>query len=290
MGEPELLAVKPANLLFLSMPAIVSNSRNWDDASSEARRGQGQQRKPIASAASKSATNALSRSPALMSADELSQLPFAASALMGRLADSHYGSKEQVVAEMCRPKHEADELQRLREEGTDIALNESDAFGDGDQTPIRFDGAGCAHSTLWAAGGNLFDLVEEGRVPEVVIHFLSGNVSEICAALESARADGRLTEFLEMRFGLLRSTPLMLVVMGCGQEFRCDDRSVTFDFLETMRLLLEAGARVDARDLCGKTVLHYLVGPLFKEPMGVEYVASVHRKIRSAAAAATSGG
>ena len=39
-----------------------------------------------------------------------------------------------------------------------------------------------------------------------------------------------------------------------------------FGFFETMQLLLEASARVNARDLCGKTVLHHLIGPLFKLP------------------------
>ena len=253
MGEPELLAVKPANLALLSMPAVVSKQ----NASS----GQKQGGAPAA------ASGPISASPSH------NHIPAAASAFMGAMAD---GLKGQVVADMCRPKVEAEELQRLREEGTDIERNAADPFGDGDQAPIRFDGASCAHSTLWAAGGDLLDLVQARRVPPVVIHFLSGNVSEIRAGLERAREAGRLTEFLEMRYGLLRSTPLMLLVMGCGQGFRCDDRSTRFDFLETMRLLLEAGARVDARDLCGKTVLHYLVGPLFKEPAGWGMMQACH--------------
>jgi hypothetical protein len=244
-------------------------TRNWDFASSEARRRQVQQRNTFAHTESNPATSPLSHSLVSMSADELARkLPHAASALMGHLADSHYGLKEQLVADMCRPKDETVELQRLREEGTDIVRNETDPFGDGDQTPILNEGTGCAHAALWAAGGNMLDLVEEDKAPPIAIHFLSGNVTKIRAALASARARGRMTEFLEIRFGLLRSTPLMLVAMGCGQEFRCDDGSVRFDFAQTMQLLLDAGARVDARDLCGKTVLHYLVGPLFKEPVG----------------------
>jgi hypothetical protein len=251
--------VTAPHTLFVFSDRIFN--RNWG----EAPRRQAQQRNPVASSPG---TNPLSRSAASMSGEDLAQLPVAASALMSCLADSHYGTRELAVADTCRPKDSAQELQRLQEEGTDVACNEADPFGDGDQTPIHFDSASCAHSALWAGGGNLFDLVEEGKVPQVVIHFLSGNVSEVRAALESARAHGRMTEFLEIRFGLLRSSPLMLVVMGCGQEFRFVDSSVRFDFLETMQLLLDAGARVDARDLCGKTVLHYLVGPLFKEPVG----------------------
>jgi hypothetical protein len=245
--------VTAPHTLFVFSDRIFS--RNWDGA-------------PLNPAAATPGTHLLSRSATSLSGDDLAQLPAAASAFMGRLADGHYGTREQTVADTCRPKNAAEEVQRLQEEGTDVARNEADPFGDGDQTPIHFEGAGCAHSALWASGGDLFDLVQEGKVPPVVIHFLSGNVSEIRAALDSARAHNRMTEFLEIRFGLLRSTPLMLVVMGCGQEFRCDDSSVRFDFVETMQLLLDAGARVDARDLCGKTVLHYLVGPLFKEPVG----------------------
>jgi len=130
----------------------------------------------------------------------LAELPAAASAFMDNLADSHCGLQDQVVAEMCWPKDEMEELQRLREEGTDIARNAADPFGDGDQTPIRVDGASCVHSTLLAAVGNLFDLMEPQRVPSVVIHLLSGSVSHVHSALDTARAAGRLTEFLETRF------------------------------------------------------------------------------------------
>jgi hypothetical protein len=253
--------VTAPHTLFVFSDRIFT--RNWDDASSQQRQRQAQQqRPPIVDTVSSSITSPPSPR------DVLSLLPAAASATMSRLADSHYGLREQVVAETCRPKHLPTELQRLQAEGTDIARNDADPLGDGDQSPIRNDGTGCHHSTLWAAGGNLLDLVEQGDVPPIVIHFLSGNVSEIRAALEGARADGRVTELLESRFGLLRSTPLMLVVTGCGQDIRSVDRNLKIDFFETMRLLLEAGARVDARDLCGKTVLHYLVGPLFKEPQG----------------------
>jgi len=120
----------------------------------------------------------------------LAELPAAASAFMDNLADSHCGLQDQVVAEMCWPKDEMEELQRLREEGTDIARNAADPFGDGDQTPIRVDGASCVHSTL----------LEPQRVPSVVIHLLSGSVSHVHSALDTARAAGRLTEFLETRF------------------------------------------------------------------------------------------
>lgn len=259
--------VTAPHTLFVFSDRIFT--RNWDDATIEARREQVPQRQPIAAAAPAPSTNLLSRSPASMSVEDLAvQLPAAASAFMSRLADSHYGLREHADAEACRRKDQTLELQRLRAEGTDTARNEADPFGDGDQTPIRFDGATCAHSALWAAGGDLMDLVEEGRAPAVVLHLLSGNASQVGAAVERARADGCLTQFLEKRFGLLRSTPLMLVVAGCGQEFRSGDSSVRVDYFETMQLLLAAGARVDARDLCGKTVLHYLVGPLFKEPLG----------------------
>jgi hypothetical protein len=37
------------------------------------------------------------------------------------------------------------------------------------------------------------------------------------------------------------------------------------DYCGVMKLLIDNGARVDARDLCGKTVLHYAMGPLCAE-------------------------
>ena len=59
-----------------------------------------------------------------------------------------------------------------------------------------------------------------------------------------------------------------MTVSQVVHESRCCSWKFSKCVGETMQLLLAAGARVDARDLCGKTVLHYLVGPMFKEPAG----------------------
>ena len=61
-------------------------------------------------------------------------------------------------------------------------------------------------------------------------------------------------QLLEFRIGVLRATPLMLTVLGCAmhnQGERCVD---------VVLLLLQHGARVDAKDVCGKTALHYICG------------------------------
>ena len=61
---------------------------------------------------------------------------------------------------------------------------------------------------------------------------------------------------LEFRTGVLRVTPLMLTILGCAVY----PRHSFDDGVDVCRLLLQHGARVDARDVCGKTALHYLCG------------------------------
>jgi hypothetical protein len=39
----------------------------------------------------------------------------------------------------------------------------------------------------------------------------------------------------------------------------------TRDYYGVMKLLIDNGARVDAKELCGKTILHYAMGPLCVE-------------------------
>ena len=47
------------------------------------------------------------------------------------------------------------------------------------------------------------------------------------------------------------------------------------DYVGTLRLLLEHGARPDARDICGKTFVHYASGPLCIDAMVFEMMDTV---------------
>ena len=60
-------------------------------------------------------------------------------------------------------------------------------------------------------------------------------------------------QLLELRTGVLRTTPLMLTILGCAIYRRPS-------CVDVCRLLLQHGARVDAKDVCGKTALHYICG------------------------------
>ena len=90
--------VTAPHTLFVFSDRIFS--RNWDGA-------------PLNPAAATPGTHLLPRSATSLSGDDLAQLSAAASAFMGRLADGHYGTREQSVADTCRPKNAAEEVQRL---------------------------------------------------------------------------------------------------------------------------------------------------------------------------------
>ena len=69
---------------------------------------------------------------------------------------------------------------------------------------------------------------------------------------------------VETRHTILRLPPLLLALIGYstvrlpGGIGRDNSKGVK----DTVKLLLEHGARCDARDLCGKTIVHYAAGPL----------------------------
>ena len=75
----------------------------------------------------------------------------------------------------------------------------------------------------------------------------------LCAQISSSASKRELIEF---RTGVLRATPLMLTILGCAIY----QRHSFVDVIDVCRLLLQHGARVDARDVCGKTALHYICG------------------------------
>ena len=59
----------------------------------------------------------------------------------------------------------------------------------------------------------------------------------------------------------------MLTVIGIATiqlPLRTNNESTTEGHVAVAKLLLSHGARCDARDLFGKTILHYAIGPLYK--------------------------
>ena len=90
------------------------------------------------------------------------------------------------------------------------------------------------------------------------------------AALEVLN-DAQKTNLLEKRRSVLRLSALWFPLLG-----HVHIRSYPPpDYIGTLKLLLEHGARPDARDICGKTFIHYASGPLCIDAMVFEMMDAV---------------
>jgi len=88
-----------------------------------------------------------------------------------------------------------------------------------------------------------------------------GDVTGVTACLEACSSPHEKRVLLETRLGIMRFSPLFLTISGM-RKLRQKDGEPVLDHVGTAKLLLDHGARPDARDLLGKTPLHYICGPL----------------------------
>lgn len=148
-------------------------------------------------------------------------------------------------------------LLELGRNGTNLAKNYNDPHGDGDQSKLT-DKKAQLHRDFWCAGGDVLDLLQEGRLPDFIVACMTGN-AQICRDLLLNSSNGQEKELMiEKRYSVLRFSALFFAIVGHVQVGNYPGKNN----LEIVRILLSNGARVDARDLCGKTVLHYIMGPL----------------------------
>ena len=131
-------------------------------------------------------------------------------------------------------------------------------MGDGDQSVLSSDGLDAKYlREVWSTGGDVPDLCQSGRMDHFALACITGNLASVQAALETASATQK-TELLEKRRSILRLPALLFPLLGHAQ-IRGHPPP---DNLGTLRVLLKHGARPDARDICGKTFVHYASGPL----------------------------
>lgn len=150
----------------------------------------------------------------------------------------------------------------------DTALNAADAFGDGDQKPLLNVMKSHPLRQLWSSSGDLFEKL--GASPCAMSPFwvacFNGDAAAVRRAVDDARKTdtethasetseppsvSTLTRLLEKRESNLRYPPLHAVVAGA----RCLPNAPTASFVETATALVDAGARVDSRDVAGHTAL-----------------------------------
>ncbi|CAB9510601.1 expressed unknown protein [Seminavis robusta] len=185
------------------------------------------------------------------------------------------GFEEQAkLSQMSLPQVKAHFRQGLQDHGTDVNLNDSQPQGDGDQSRVTAENAQF-YRDMFATGADINHYSDIGMLPfcEFAKQCLSGDVKAVRAALERAKNTNQptpdsLTRLMESRETSLRLTPLLMMV-SIGKNMAM--RGVSEKQMSVVKLLLEYGARPDARDVCGKTVCHYGAGAM-ATPMTLEAV------------------
>ena len=146
----------------------------------------------------------------------------------------------------------------LAKNGTDLARNDADLFGDGDQQPLRKREYVETHRDIWVAGGDTQEYFGGGNASTMAMACLTGNLHQVQRELRDLTGT-QLTERLERRETTLRLSPIFFCLIGDRQLAR-PPNSPQGQYLCIAKELLARGARPDARDVCGKTVAHYGAG------------------------------
>jgi hypothetical protein len=165
----------------------------------------------------------------------------------------------------------------------DVAKNRADPFGDGDQSFIRLADARrmmtvpSAQSliNLWCKAGDFMEAFEASYhhrgsttrpcMSNFMLSCVLGDVEAVRAAMDGARARGvdAMFELLERRELNLRIPPLHAVIIGANfwastvkEQQRQPPWHRRPEHVQVARLLLDAGARADAKDIAGYTLFH----------------------------------
>jgi hypothetical protein len=146
----------------------------------------------------------------------------------------------------------------LAHHGTDNALNVRDAMGDGDQTLLRYP-MSQYHRDIFSVGGDVHAFAQSPTCPSFIKSVLIGNAKSVRETLELCSTVEEKTALTETRYSILRFSALFFAIVGMAQivsQRGCDHLGV-------LKALIEHGARVDAKDLCGKTVSDTFMQLLF---------------------------
>lgn len=144
-----------------------------------------------------------------------------------------------------------------RSKTTNINLNKNNPFGDGDQTPIlnKYKQQFLRLQSL--EGGDIQECLQNQKLTPFAFLIIQGNKPGVVKMLSKVNGNAK-RQLLERRETFLRYSPLHLAVIGArvvasGSALG----SNTPDHVGVVRELLKAGARVDSKELTGKTVIHH---------------------------------
>ena len=155
----------------------------------------------------------------------------------------------------------------------DVVKSVADRHGDGDQRPLpSFPGSpGALLAAYCAAGGTFQPFARPARYTHFFKCCAWGDAREVVATLASATAPGGdaawLRSLLERRESSLRKPPLHAAIAGAkclpgSDAWPLDDAQQRAmaralpDHALVVQFLVDAGARLDARDVLGDTPLH----------------------------------
>ena len=175
----------------------------------------------------------------------------------GRAKQMERGFKSQAEVLQMTPK----EMESHISLSTDTRLNEADPYGDGDQSEHDAESTeGRILRQVWSSGADYSDEVGSGIS---IIHrlCLMGNVKKVTQLLDRADDEGERRRLLEKRISVLRVTPLMATVTARRFLPKEALRAIPANnHVQIVKLLLEAGARTDAKDVAGHSALHKAAG------------------------------
>eukprot|EP00927_Polykrikos_kofoidii_P048252 TRINITY_DN42476_c0_g1_i1.p1 TRINITY_DN42476_c0_g1~~TRINITY_DN42476_c0_g1_i1.p1 ORF type:complete len:629 (-),score=55.14 TRINITY_DN42476_c0_g1_i1:199-2085(-) len=166
---------------------------------------------------------------------------------------------ENAMHHLCNfPCSDTDIRSILVENGTNVTLNDADSFGDGDQRPLQKETQRQAHRDIWSAGGNVVEHFESGAASAFARACLCGDLRFVRDHLHGLEGH-ELMQVLEKRETSMRLSPIFFCIIG-PRHIPASHAVADVDHLGVAGELLHKGARPDARDFCGKTVVHYGAG------------------------------
>lgn len=160
--------------------------------------------------------------------------------------------------------------------GTNCDENDSDRTGNGDQSFILLEEAREDAREIYSIGGDIHAHLTEGKVSEFAMLCLTGNVTEAQKMIDVVTKNSEqqpwsrnpnLKALLETRETSMRLSPLLLVV-SAGKNVPDVPKEL---HVQIATLLLKYGANPTAKDVLGKTVVHYGAGA-FATEMTLEVV------------------
>ena len=141
---------------------------------------------------------------------------------------------------------------------TDIKRNKDDPYGDGDQSEHKVESPeGHALRNVWSVGADYAEVVQTSMIHRLC---LLGSVKSVERLIQRSEGAER-QRLLEKRVSVLRVTPLMATVTARRFLPKEALREIpASNHIQIARLLLQAGARTEARDLAGHTAFLKAVG------------------------------